>query len=54
VIPICTTIIQDLSAAHEEDQGVKTLKKSLLASMTRRCNFEGQEMYAVATLLHPR
>jgi hypothetical protein len=54
VIPICATIIRDLSTAHEEDQGVKTLKKELLASMMRRCSFESKLLYALATLLHPR
>ena len=46
--------MQDLAAARDDDQGVKTLKKNLLASMKRRMSFEKNEVYSVATLLHPK
>jgi hypothetical protein len=42
-------------ATGGDDHGVRGLKHSLLASMTRRLgDFEKNELYAVATLLHPR
>lgn len=49
-----TTIVQDLAAARDDDHGVKTLKKDLLASMKRRMSFEMTELHSVATLLHPK
>ena len=54
VIPVATAIVQDLAAARDDDHGVKTLKKDLLASMKKRMSFEKSELYAVATLLHPK
>ena len=44
----------DLAAARDDDQGVKTLKKDLLASMKRRMSFEKKELYAVSALVHPK
>jgi hypothetical protein len=46
--------MQDLAAAGNDDQGVKTLKKDLLASMKKRMSFEKTELYSVATVLHPK
>ena len=39
----------------EEDSGVKTWKKKLLASVKRRMgDFEDQEIYALSTILDPK
>ena len=46
--------MQYLAAARNDDQGVKTLKKDLLASMKRRMSFEKNELSAVASLVHPK
>ena len=47
--------MSDLSSAAGEDHGVRGLKKDLLAGMVKRLgNYEKEEIYAVATIVHPR
>ena len=54
-IPIVTTIMEDLHHSKKtEDNGVKTLKKSLLASMKQRFDcYEDNDVYILATFLDP-
>ena len=55
VVPIITQLKEDLSSISEEDVGVKTLKRKLLASVEQRLgDLETQEMYSVSCCVDPR
>ena len=55
VIPIVTQLKEDLGAIGEDDYGVKTFKRELLAEMDRRMGrFEEEEQYSLACSLDPR
>ena len=48
-------MMKDLEDPSNEDQGVRTLKRSELASMKRRLGHtEDLEIYSVSLLLHPK
>ena len=50
-----TTMMKDLEDPSNDDQGVRTLKRSALASMKRRLgHIEELEIYSVSSLLHPK
>ncbi|KAJ8353183.1 hypothetical protein SKAU_G00207500 [Synaphobranchus kaupii] len=55
VIPTVTVLKRLLAQVNEANQGIKTLKSTLLESMNRRfTNMESEPLYSVATLLDPR
>lgn len=50
-----TQLKEDLGQITEEDQGVKTLKRKLLASVeTRMGHFEQEEYHALSCMVDPR
>ena len=54
-IPVVFTIIDDLENITSEDQGIKTMKRDLLANMRRRFHdIENHDEYVIATYLDPR
>merc|ERR1719430_2319032 len=55
VIPIVTQLKESLSKVSEDERGVKTFKKDLLASIERRMgHFEEMEQFSLASALDPR
>ena len=55
MIPIVTQLKEDLGKVSEEDHGVKTFKRELLAEIDRRMGkFEEEEQYSLACSLDPR
>ncbi|CAM4654772.1 unnamed protein product [Leuciscus chuanchicus] len=55
VIPIVCVLKRVLSRENEADQGIKTMKSTLLDAVNRRFNdVESEPLYSVATLLDPR
>ena len=50
-----TQLKEDLSQISEDDHGVKTFKRELLAEIDRRMGrFEEEEQYSLACSLDPR
>ena len=55
VVPVSTTILNNLESTSELDLGVKEFKKKLLGACKRRmAEYESTEDCAVATLVDPR
>ncbi|XP_077063451.1 zinc finger BED domain-containing protein 4-like [Siphateles boraxobius] len=55
VIPVVCVLKRVLSRENEDDQGIKTMKSTLLDAVNRRFNdVESEPLYSVATLLDPR
>lgn len=55
VIPAITVLRRGLSREDDEDQGVKTMKRTLMEAVEKRfADAETQPLYYIATLLDPR
>lgn len=55
VIPIVTVLKHALTRENEADEGIKTMKGTLLEAVNRRFrDVESEPLYSVATLLDPR
>ncbi|XP_073715900.1 zinc finger BED domain-containing protein 4-like [Misgurnus anguillicaudatus] len=55
VIPAITVLRRVLSREDDDDQGIKTMKRTLLEAVEKRCaDIETEPLFYIATLLDPR